>query len=54
MKIAVTAASGQLGAAIIKTLIEQSSKSDVIALARTPKNELNSIEMLSTRPRKRV
>jgi NAD(P)H dehydrogenase (quinone) len=38
MKIAVTAASGQLGAAIVKALIKHSSMSNVIALARTPKN----------------
>ena len=36
MKIAVTAASGQLGAAIVKATVELTSKADVIALARTP------------------
>ncbi|PSW13342.1 NAD(P)-dependent oxidoreductase [Photobacterium rosenbergii] len=36
MKIAVTAASGQLGAAIVKATVELTSKDDVIALARTP------------------
>ncbi|XPF95998.1 SDR family oxidoreductase [Colwellia sp. RE-S-Sl-9] len=36
MKIAVTAASGQLGAAIIKACIALISKDNVIGLARTP------------------
>ncbi|GAD04306.1 SDR family oxidoreductase [Agarivorans albus] len=36
MKIAVTAASGQLGAAIVKATVALTSKQDVIALARTP------------------
>ena len=36
MKIAVTAASGQLGAAIVKATVQLTSKDDVIALARTP------------------
>ncbi|WP_117233843.1 SDR family oxidoreductase [Vibrio maerlii] len=36
MKIAVTAASGQLGAAIVEAVIEHTSKESVIALARTP------------------
>ncbi|CAH0529677.1 SDR family oxidoreductase [Vibrio hippocampi] len=36
MKIAVTAASGQLGASIVKALKEMVPASDVIALARTP------------------
>lgn len=36
MKIAVTAASGQLGAAIVKAVIKHTSKESVIALARTP------------------
>lgn len=36
MKIAVTAASGKLGAAIVKAVIEHTSKESVIALARTP------------------
>ncbi|WP_375749222.1 SDR family oxidoreductase [Vibrio sp. HN007] len=36
MKIAVTAASGQLGTAIVKAVIEHTSKESVIALARTP------------------
>ena len=36
MKIAVTSASGQLGAAIVKTLIAEIGKDNVIAIARTP------------------
>ncbi|MEE1674266.1 SDR family oxidoreductase [Agarivorans aestuarii] len=36
MKIAVTAASGQLGAAIVKATVALTSKQDVIALARSP------------------
>ena len=36
MKIAVTSASGQLGAAIVKTLITEIGKDNVIAIARTP------------------
>ncbi|MGR5120915.1 SDR family oxidoreductase [Vibrio astriarenae] len=36
MKIAVTAASGQLGGAIVKATVNLLSKDDVIALARTP------------------
>ena len=36
MKIAVTAASGQLGKAIVKAAIDLTSKDDVIGLARTP------------------
>ncbi|MDN2481310.1 SDR family oxidoreductase [Vibrio agarivorans] len=36
MKIAVTAASGQLGSAIVKAAVTLLSKDDVIALARTP------------------
>ncbi|QIA63487.1 NAD(P)H-binding protein [Vibrio astriarenae] len=36
MKIAVTAASGQLGSAIVKATVNLLSKDDVIALARTP------------------
>ncbi len=36
MKIAVTAASGQLAAAIAKACIAQLSADNVIALARTP------------------
>jgi NAD(P)H dehydrogenase (quinone) len=36
MKIAVTAASGQLGSAIIKQLIEDIGKENVIGIARTP------------------
>lgn len=36
MKIAVTAASGKLGGAIVKALIEEISAENVIALARTP------------------
>jgi NAD(P)H dehydrogenase (quinone) len=37
MKIAVTSASGQLGGAIVKTLIKEIGKENVIAIARTPK-----------------
>jgi len=37
MKIAVTSASGQLGSAIVKTLIKEIGKENVIAIARTPK-----------------
>ncbi|MGR5252949.1 SDR family oxidoreductase [Vibrio astriarenae] len=36
MKIAVTAASGQLGSAIVKAAVNLLSKDNVIALARTP------------------
>lgn len=36
MKIAVTTASGNLGAAIIKMLIRESGKDNVIGIARTP------------------
>jgi NAD(P)H dehydrogenase (quinone) len=36
MKIAITAASGQLGAAIVKATVNLTSSSDVVALARTP------------------
>lgn len=36
MKIAVCAASGQLGSAIVKNLIEKVDASQVVALARTP------------------
>ncbi|WP_281616377.1 SDR family oxidoreductase [Flammeovirga sp. SubArs3] len=36
MKIAVTSASGQLGAAITKALINEIGKENVIAIARTP------------------
>ncbi|MBR9919913.1 MAG: SDR family oxidoreductase [Bacteroidetes bacterium] len=38
MKIAVTAASGQLGAAIVKALIPEVGKENIIAIARTPEN----------------
>lgn len=38
MKIAVTAASGQLGTAIVKALLAEQAKENIIALARTPKN----------------
>ncbi|MGY5453051.1 SDR family oxidoreductase [Agarivorans sp. MS3-6] len=38
MKIAITAASGQLGAAIVKASVALMSKENVIALARTPDN----------------
>lgn len=37
MKIAVTSASGQLGSAITKALIQEIGKENVIAIARTPK-----------------
>ncbi len=36
MKIAVTTASGQLGSAIVKQLIKEIGKDNVIAIARTP------------------
>ncbi|SFB32768.1 SDR family oxidoreductase [Algoriphagus aquimarinus] len=36
MKIAVTSASGQLGAAIVKALIQEIGEDKVIAIARTP------------------
>ncbi|TXF89811.1 SDR family oxidoreductase [Neolewinella aurantiaca] len=36
MKIAVTSASGQLGGAIVKELIDEIGKDQVIAIARTP------------------
>lgn len=38
MKIAVTAASGELGSAIIRKLLEEIPKEQVVGLARTPKN----------------
>lgn len=38
MKIAVTSASGQLGAATVKALIDDIGPENVIAIARTPKN----------------
>ncbi|WP_109829780.1 SDR family oxidoreductase [Reichenbachiella versicolor] len=37
MKIGVTAANGQLGTAIVKALIKEVGKENVIAIARTPK-----------------
>lgn len=37
MKIAVTSASGQLGSAIVKALIQEIGKENVIGIARTPK-----------------
>lgn len=36
MKIAVTSASGQLGSAIVKVLVKEIGKANVIAIARTP------------------
>lgn len=41
MKIAVTAASGQLGAEIVKATVELLSNDDVVALARTPEKALH-------------
>lgn len=38
MKIAITAASGQLGAAILKATVEEVGRDNVVGLARTPKN----------------
>ncbi|MEM1356794.1 MAG: SDR family oxidoreductase [Bacteroidota bacterium] len=38
MKIAVTSASGQLGAAIVKQLIEEIGANNVVGIARTPTN----------------
>ena len=38
MKIAVTSASGQLGTAIVKSLIDSISQEKVIAIARTPEH----------------
>ncbi len=38
MKIAVTAASGHLGAAIVKHLLKQVRPDQVVGLARTPDN----------------
>ena len=38
MKIAVTSASGQLGASIVKQLIHEIGKENVIGIARTPEN----------------
>ncbi len=38
MKIAVTSASGQLGKAIVRSLIDVVGKENVIAIARTPKH----------------
>ncbi|MEQ9438657.1 MAG: SDR family oxidoreductase [Cyclobacteriaceae bacterium] len=38
MKIAVTSASGQLGTAIIRSLIDVIGKDNVVAIARTPKH----------------
>lgn len=59
MKIAVTAASGQLGRAIIKALLKQTSPEQIIALARTTEKaqdlgvtvrpgDYNQIESLQT------
>ena len=36
MKIAITSASGQLGSAIVKELIKEIGKKNVIGIARTP------------------
>ncbi len=41
MKIAVTSASGQLGASIVKHLIKEIGKENVIAIARTPAKAKN-------------
>lgn len=38
MKIAITAASGKLGTAIVNATVALTSKNSVIALARTPEN----------------
>ncbi|WP_153915963.1 SDR family oxidoreductase [Shewanella sp. TC10] len=38
MNIAITAASGQLGSAIVKALLKITPKENIIALARTPEN----------------
>ncbi len=38
MKIAVTSASGQLGSAIVKQLIEEVGKENVVGIARTPEH----------------
>ena len=38
MKIAITSASGQLGTAIVKSLIDSISQENVIAIARTPEH----------------
>ncbi|MCL1065314.1 SDR family oxidoreductase [Shewanella olleyana] len=38
MNIAITAASGQLGTAIVKALLKITPKENIIALARTPEN----------------
>lgn len=38
MKIAVTSASGQLGAAIVKQLIKEIGSGNVVGIARTPEN----------------
>lgn len=38
MKIAVTSATGQLGASIVKVLVSQIGSENVIAIARTPEN----------------
>ncbi|MEP2026343.1 NAD(P)H-binding protein, partial [Reichenbachiella sp.] len=38
MKIAVTSASGQLGAAIVKQLIKEIGSNYVVGIARTPEN----------------
>ena len=48
MKIAVTSASGKLGASIIKHLITEIGKEDVVAIARTP----NKAEYLGVEVRK--
>lgn len=37
MKIAVTAANGNLGSAIVRQVVKLTSKDDVVAIARTPK-----------------
>ena len=38
MNIAITAASGQLGSAIVNALLDINPKENIIALARTPEN----------------
>ena len=59
MTIAVTSASGQLGAAIVQQLIDEVGKENVIGIARTPehahglgieirKGDYNSREQLDT------
>ncbi|MFT5823060.1 MAG: NAD(P)H dehydrogenase (quinone) [Crocinitomix sp.] len=41
MKIGITAASGKLGGAIVRQLLQEIGKESIVAIARTPKNALH-------------